>query len=130
VVHVERLGPFGCSPCVELLGVFTCFPNSCSFTSNAENQENALYAKAITFFPNPNLAPDGSLSTAVPLPGGAIGNALHGEALFDQLACATCHPEPMFTLDQFRVFAPQSPAPQPVRMRDVQTPVHLPLRTM
>jgi hypothetical protein len=97
-------------------------------TSNSEVQQNTLYAKAITFFPNPNLNPDGSLSTAVPLPGGATGDAVSGEALFDQLNCAACHPEPMFTLDQFRIFTPIGFSIQPVRMRNVQTPVNLPLR--
>jgi hypothetical protein len=130
VVHVERFAPV-CQPCTELGGAFTCFPapaGTCNFTSNSENQQNTLYAKAITFFPNPNLNPDGSLATAVPLPGGITGDATHGEALFDQLACATCHPEPMFTLDQFRVFTPIGFSIQPIRMRNVQTPVNLPLR--
>jgi DNA-binding beta-propeller fold protein YncE len=131
VVHVERFGSI-CTPCTELNGVFTCIPGpagTCNLTSNSENQQNTLYAKAITFFPNPNLNPDGSFSTAVPLPGGVTGNAVNGEDLFDQLACTSCHPEPMFTLDQFRVFNPVGFSLQPVRMRDVQTPVLLPLRS-
>ena len=130
VTHVERFGPI-CTPCTELGGVFTCFPapdGTCNFTSNTENQQNTLYTKAVTFFPNPNVNPDGSFSTAVPLPGAVTGNAVHGGQIFDQLACATCHPEPMFTLDQFRVFQPIGFSIQPVRMRDVQTPVNLPLR--
>jgi DNA-binding beta-propeller fold protein YncE len=130
VVHIERFGPV-CTPCTELNGSFTCIPppaGTCNMTSNVENQQNTLYAKAVTFFPNPNLNPDGSLAGSVPLPGGASGNALHGGQLFDQLACATCHPEPMFTLDQFRVFNPIGLSLQPVRMREVQTPVRLPLR--
>jgi hypothetical protein len=98
-------------------------------TTNSENQENTSYAKAITFFPNPNLNADGSLSTTVPLPGGGTGNAVRGEALFDQLDCATCHPEPLFTLDQFRVFNLNGfSSVQSVRMREVSTPVVLPLR--
>ena len=68
------------------------------------------------------------MATAVPLPGGVTGDATHGEALFDQLACASCHPEPMFTLDQFRVFELQGFGAQPRRMRNVLTPVNLPLR--
>src|SRR5262249_25554628 len=51
VEHVERGGIPVCFPCVELFGVFTCFPSPCSLTANTENQQNALYAKAITFFP-------------------------------------------------------------------------------
>jgi DNA-binding beta-propeller fold protein YncE len=131
VVHVERFGPV-CTPCTELGGVFTCFPPpdaTCNMTSNAENQDNTLYAKAVTFFPNPNLNPDGSFSTALPLPGGVSGNAVHGGQLFDQLACTSCHPEPMFTIDQFRVFQPMGLSIQHVRMREVQTPVNLPLRS-
>jgi hypothetical protein len=97
-------------------------------TTNSENQQNTLYAKGITFFPNPNLAADGGFSSAVPLPGGGTGDAVHGEDLFDSLACASCHPEPMFTIDQFRVFEPVGFSAQSTRMRDVLTPVHLPLR--
>jgi DNA-binding beta-propeller fold protein YncE len=130
VVHVERGGPV-CQPCTELGGVFTCFPapaGTCNFTSNAETQQNTAYSKAITFFPNPNLEPDGSLSTAVPLPGGGTGNAVNGATLFAQRGCTFCHPGPMFTIDQFRVFSPSGFSIQPLRMRDVQTPVLLPLR--
>lgn len=131
VVHVERGGGI-CTPCTELAGAFTCFPapaGTCNMTSNSENQQNTFYAKAITFFPNPNLNPDGSLSTDVPLPGGVSGNAVAGAVLFDQLNCANCHPAPMFTIDQFRVFFPIGFSLQPLRMREVQTPVHLPLRS-
>jgi hypothetical protein len=131
VVHVERGGPV-CTPCTELGGSFFCFPapeGTCTVTSNAENQANTLYAKGITFFPNPNLDADGSLSTAVPLPGGGTGDAVRGEAVFDQLACASCHPEPLFTLDQFRVFNPTGfSSIQSVRMREAGTPVLIPLR--
>jgi hypothetical protein len=131
VVHVERGGNV-CTPCTELNGVFTCFPapeGTCTLTSNSENQQNTLYAKAITFFPNPNLNADGSLSTAVPLPGGGTGDAVHGGEVFDALACGTCHPEPLFTLDQFRIFSLSGfSAVQSRRMREVGTPVLLPLR--
>src|SRR5262249_25649393 len=47
--------------------------------------------------------------------------------LFDQLACQSCHPEPLFTIDQLRVFE-TSTLGQPVRMREVGTPVFIPLR--
>jgi hypothetical protein len=98
-------------------------------TSNAEVQGNTLYAKAITFFPNPNLNADGSFSPTVPLPGGATGDALRGEEVFDELACATCHPDPMFTIDQFRVFSPSGfSSIQSVRLREAGTPVLIPLR--
>jgi DNA-binding beta-propeller fold protein YncE len=130
VVHVERGGPI-CTPCTELGGSFFCFPapeGTCTLTTNAENQANTLYAKGIAFFPNPNLEPDGAFSTTVPLPGGGTGDAVHGEQVFDSLACATCHPEPMFTIDQFRVFTPVGFSVQSTRMREVLTPVHLPLR--
>jgi DNA-binding beta-propeller fold protein YncE len=132
VVHVERGGPV-CQPCTELGGSFFCFPApeaTCTMTSNTENQDNTLYAKAITFFPNPNLNPDGSFSTSVALPGGGTGDAVRGEAVFQGLACARCHPEPLFTLDQFRVFNPSGfSSIQSVRMRDTGTPVLIPLRT-
>lgn len=131
VMHVERGGPV-CTPCTELGGTFTCFPppaGTCDMTSNSENQQNTLYAKAITFFPNPNLGADGSFSTAVPLPGGRTGNAVHGATVFDQLACQSCHPEPLFTLDQFQVSTPLGfGSVQSRRMREVGTPVLIPLR--
>jgi DNA-binding beta-propeller fold protein YncE len=130
VVHVERGGPI-CIPCTEAFGSFLCFPGpegTCTLTSNSENQQNALYAKAITFFPNPNLNPDGSLSAAVPLPGGGTGNAVRGATVFAQLGCPSCHPAPLFTIDQFRVFNPVGFSVQPLRMREVGTPVLIPLR--
>jgi DNA-binding beta-propeller fold protein YncE len=130
VTHIERGGPI-CQPCVELNGTFFCFPGpegTCTLTSNSENQQNTLYAKAITFFPNPNLEPDGSLSMAVPLPGGATGDARRGAQLFGQLGCASCHPAPLFTIDQFRLFNPVGFSVQPLRMRETQTPVLIPLR--
>jgi hypothetical protein len=69
-------------------------------------------------------------ATTVPLPGGGSGNAVRGEAVFDQLACASYHPEPLFTLDLFRLFNLNGfSTVQSVRMREVGTPVILPLRT-
>jgi hypothetical protein len=55
------------------------------------------------------------------------GNARLGAEIFDELACQTCHPEPLFTIDQFRAFDIGTLG-QPVRMRDVATPVAIPLR--
>lgn len=128
VVQAERGGPIPCIPCIEIGGSPFCFGGgSCTVTSDSENQQNALYAKAITFFPNPNLEPDGSFSTAVPLPGGVTGDAVRGAEVFDQLGCQGCHPEPLFTIDQLRAFD-SSTLGQPLRMRDVQTPVFIPLR--
>jgi len=129
VVHAERGGPLACIPCIEIGGVPFCFGGgSCTLTSNSENQQNNLYAKAITFFPNPNLEANGAFSTAVPLPGGGTGDATHGAEVFDQLGCQSCHPEPLFTIDQLRSFD-TSTLGQPVRMREVGTPVFIPLRT-
>jgi hypothetical protein len=130
VVHAERGGNAICIPCVEINGNQACFggASACGQTSDLENRQNATYAKAVTFFPNPNLAADGSFSTAVPLPGGGTGDAIRGAEVFDQLACQTCHPEPLFTIDQLRPFDP-SGLGQPVRMREVNTPVFIPLRT-
>ena len=128
VVHAERGGPLACTPCVELGGVPFCFGGgSCTLTSDSENQQNNTYAKAITFFPNPNLNADGSFSTAVPLPGGGTGDAVRGAEVFDQLGCQGCHPEPLFTIDQLRSFDTTTLG-QPVRMREVSTPVFIPLR--
>jgi DNA-binding beta-propeller fold protein YncE len=130
VVHTERGGAAPCITCIEFNGVFSCFnspSNECFMTSDTENRQNAVYAKAITFFPNPNLQPDGSFSTAVPLPGGGSGDAVRGAQVFDQLGCQGCHPEPLFTIDQLRSFELTSLG-QPVRMRDVLTPVLIPLR--
>jgi hypothetical protein len=130
VAQVERGGPV-CTPCTELGGVFTCIPSpegTCTFTTNSENEQNTLYAKAVTFFPNPNLNADGSLSTAVPLPGDRTGDATRGAQLFGELGCQNCHPAPLFTLDQFRIFLPVGFSIQPTRMREVHTPVFIPLR--
>lgn len=130
VVHAERGGAAPCIPCIEINGTFQCFgsPTSeCDLTSNTESRQNAVYAKAITFFPNPNLKPDGSFSTAVPLPGGGTGDAIRGAEVFDELACQSCHPEPLFTIDQLRNFDVATLG-APVRMRDVLTPVLIPLR--
>lgn len=129
VVQAERGGPIPCIPCIEINGTPFCFNGgTCTVTSDSENQQNAAYAKAITFFPNPNLNPDGSFSTAVPLPGGGTGDAVLGGQLFDALACGTCHPEPMFTIDQLRAFD-SSTLGQPLRMRETGTPVFIPLRS-
>jgi DNA-binding beta-propeller fold protein YncE len=130
VVHAERGGFANCIPCVEINGSQACFggASACGQTSDLENRQNATYAKAVTFFPNPNLGDDGSFSTTVPLPGGGTGDAVRGAAVFDQLVCQTCHPEPLFTIDQLRPFDP-SGLGQPVRMREVSTPVFIPLRT-
>ena len=130
VVHAERGGKLPCLPCIEVGGSPFCFGgggSECTLTTDSENQQNALYAKAITFFPNPNLNADGSFSTAVPLPGGITGDAQRGAEVFDALACQSCHPEPLFTVDQLRSFE-ISALGQPVRMRDVATPVFIPLR--
>jgi DNA-binding beta-propeller fold protein YncE len=128
VVQAERGGPIPCIPCIEIGGSPFCFNGgTCTVTSDSENQQNALYAKAISFFPNPNLNADGSFSTAVPLPGGGTGDATLGAELFDSLACQSCHPEPMFTIDQLRAFD-SSTLGQPLRMRETGTPVFIPLR--
>lgn len=128
VVQAERGGPVPCLPCIEINGVPTCFgAGGCNVTSISENAQNALYTKAITFFPNPNLNADGSLSTAVPLPGGLTGDAVRGAAVFGQLNCQQCHPAPLFTIDQLRSFDSLTLG-QPVRMRDTETPVFIPLR--
>lgn len=128
VVHAERGGFLPCNPCIEVGGSPVCFFSpGCELTSNTENQQNAAYSKAITFFPNPNLNADGSLSTTVPLPGGLTGDAQRGGEVFDQLACQSCHPEPLFTIDQLRAFD-FTTLGQPVRMRNVDTPVFIPLR--
>jgi DNA-binding beta-propeller fold protein YncE len=131
VVHAERGGFVPCTPCIEIGGSFFCFggEGTCRQTSVLENQQNTLYAKAITFFPNPNLLDDGSFSTAVPLPGGATGDATLGAEIFDQLGCQGCHPEPLFTIDQFRAFDVGTLG-APVRMREVGTPVAIPLRSL
>jgi DNA-binding beta-propeller fold protein YncE len=130
VVHAERGGFLPCIPCIEIGGTPFCTgtPTSeCRLTSNSENLQNAVYAKAITFFPNPNLNPDGSFSTAVPLPGSVTGDAVRGATVFDQIGCQNCHPEPLFTIDQLRGFDIGTLG-QPVRMREVGTPVFIPLR--
>lgn len=128
VVHAERGGPLPCIPCIEINGQPFCFEGgTCTVTSDSENEQNAIYSRAITFFPNPNLNADGSFSTAVALPGGLAGDAVRGAEVFDQLACQSCHAEPLFTIDQLRTFDP-STLGQPVRMREVGTPVFIPLR--
>jgi hypothetical protein len=117
-------------PTLELAPMTGGFGNKVcgGVTTNSENEQNTLYAKAVTFFPNPNLNADGSLSTALPLPGGRTGDAIRGAQLFGELGCQSCHPAPLFTLDQFRVFLPVGFSIQPTRMREVNTPVLIPLR--
>jgi hypothetical protein len=60
--------------------------------------------------------------------GGGTGSAVRGAAVFAQLGCPSCHPAPLLTIDQFRVFNPVGFSVQPLRMREVGTPVLIPLR--
>jgi len=123
VVHVERGGSV-CFPRTHQ----TPFFGNCSLTSDSENDANTAYAEAITNFPNPNVAADGSFATSVALPDDLPGNALRGALLFDRLKCATCHPDPIYTIDQFGKTKTLSFPPTATRLRDVGTPVFLPLR--
>src|SRR5262249_45275239 len=96
VVHVERGGNV-CSPRTRQ----TPFFGNCTLTSDSENDANTAYAEAIANFPNPNVNANGGFALAVPLPDGTTGNAVRGARLFDTLACASCHPDPLYTIDQF-----------------------------
>jgi YVTN family beta-propeller protein len=123
VVHVERGGN-------------TCFPRTrqtpffgtCNLTSDSENDANTVYAEAISNFPNPNVTAAGGFELAVPLPDGTTGNAVRGARLFDTLACATCHPDPLYTIDQFGAAKTLTFPPLSTRLRNVGTPPFIPLR--
>ena len=124
VVHVERGGSV-CFPRTHQTPGF----GSCGLTTDSENDANTAYAEAIANFPNPNVATDGGLATSVALPDDLPGNAIRGALLFDSLKCATCHPDPLYTIDQFSRAKTLSFPPTATRLRDVGTTVFLPLRS-
>ncbi len=129
VVHLERDVPDAqvCLPCTNL----GCLFDGCFLTSDPDMEANKAYVEDVAFFPNPNLNPDGSLSTSVPLPDGGTGNAVSGATIFDTLNCANCHPGPLYTIDQFQPTVVNfSDLVRGVRMRGVGTPIHQSLRDM
>src|SRR5262249_53680289 len=102
---------------------------NCNLTSDSENDANTAYSEAIANFPNPNVQADGGFALSVPLPDGTTGNAVRGARLFDALACATCHPDPLYTIDQFGTAKTLTFPPVSTRLRDVGTPSIFGLRS-
>jgi len=80
-----------------------------------------LYGSLIPTLPNPFAGADGAPAESLSLPDGRVGHPRRGLALFEgKAACASCHPAPLFTMDQ-------DPATRG-RFIDVGTPHFMPLR--
>jgi len=89
--------------------------------SPAEVEALALFNSLLVTPPNPYRRVDGAPLERVELPEGGVGRPARGRALFEgKGACVTCHPAPLYTLDQ--------DAATRGRYLDVGTPVALPLR--
>ncbi|WP_414115088.1 MtsA protein [Corallococcus macrosporus] len=89
--------------------------------SPSEVEALALYNALIVTPPNPFRGEDGAPLETVTLPDGRVGRPAQGRALFEgKGACVTCHPAPLYTLDQ--------DLETRGRYLDVGTPVALPLR--
>ncbi|SDD30588.1 hypothetical protein SAMN04488504_101342 [Myxococcus virescens] len=89
--------------------------------SPSEVEALALFNALIVTPPNPHRGEDGAPLETVALPDGRVGRPARGRALFEgKGACATCHPAPLYTLDQD--LATRG------RYLEVGTPVALPLR--
>ena len=87
----------------------------------SEVEALALFTSLLPTPPNPYRGQDGAPLETVALPDGRSGHPAKGRALFEGRAkCATCHPTPLFTLDQ-------DPSTRG-QYQDVGTPVALPLR--
>ncbi|RKH39503.1 MtsA protein [Corallococcus sicarius] len=87
----------------------------------SEVEALALFTALLPTPPNPYRGQDGAPLETVALPDGRSGHPAKGRALFEGRArCATCHPTPLFTLDQ-------DPSTRG-QYQDVGTPVALPLR--
>ncbi|PZR11901.1 MAG: MtsA protein [Archangium gephyra] len=89
--------------------------------SSKEIEALTLYASLIPTLPNPFVSESGAPVEKLTLPDGHEGRPREGLKLFEGKAqCSTCHPSPLFTLDQ-------SDATRG-RFIDVGTPHFMPLR--
>ncbi len=80
----------------------------------------AHYTETIVPLPNPWVGEGGALPRALELPGGGVGDALAGLAIFGRSGCGGCHPAPQFTTDQDEASRG--------RLHASGTPLALPLR--
>ncbi|AGC42686.1 hypothetical protein MYSTI_01338 [Myxococcus stipitatus DSM 14675] len=89
--------------------------------SPSEIEALSLYTSLLVTPPNPYRRPDGAPLETVTLPDGHVGSPARGRALFEgRGGCLSCHPAPLYTLDQDAATRGQ--------YLDVGTPVALPLR--
>ncbi|WP_426749318.1 MtsA protein [Myxococcus sp. Y35] len=89
--------------------------------SPSEVEALSLFNALIVTPPNPYRTAEGSPLETVELPDGGVGRPAQGRALFEgRGGCVTCHPAPLYTLDQ--------DVTTRGRYLDVGTPVALPLR--
>lgn len=89
--------------------------------SDEEVEALTLFASLLPTPPNPFVGHDGAPPAELRLPDGRVGHPRRGLALFEGKAgCASCHPAPLYTLDQ----DPQTRG----RFLDVGTPRFMPLR--
>ncbi len=89
--------------------------------SPSEVEALALFNALVVTPPNPYRDAEGAPLETVALPDGGAGRPARGRVLFEgKGACVTCHPAPLYTLDQ--------DLETRGRYLDVGTPVALPLR--
>jgi hypothetical protein len=80
-----------------------------------------IYTALVPTLPNPFRGEDGAPPETLVLPDGHTGRPAEGRALFEgKSGCMTCHPAPLYTLDQ----DPQTRG----KYLEVGTPLALPLR--
>ncbi|WP_425334853.1 MtsA protein [Myxococcus stipitatus] len=89
--------------------------------SPSEIEALSLYTSLLATPPNPYRRTDGAPLETVTLPDGHVGSPARGRELFERRGgCLSCHPTPLYTLDQ--------DAGTRGQYLDVGTPVALPLR--
>ncbi|HEX8698465.1 MAG TPA: MtsA protein, partial [Myxococcaceae bacterium] len=89
--------------------------------TDTEVEALTLYTALLPTLPNPFVGADGAPPETLVLPDGRTGRPAEGRALFEgKCACVTCHPAPLYTLDQ----SPETRG----QYLDVGTPKALPLR--
>jgi DNA-binding beta-propeller fold protein YncE len=89
--------------------------------TDTEVEALTLYTALLPTLPNPFRGEDGAPPETLVLPDGRTGRPREGQALFEgKAACGTCHPAPLYTLDQ----SPETRG----RYLQVGTPMALPLR--
>jgi hypothetical protein len=90
--------------------------------TDTEVEALTLFTALLPTLPNPFVGEDGAPPETLVLPDGRTGRPAEGRALFEgRGGCASCHPAPLYTLDQ----SPETRG----RYLNVGTPMALPLRT-